>query len=183
MAFHHLAIATRDLAAAHAFYEDAMGFRLVRAQAGVTDAPAPGGWAKHVFYDTGDGSLLALWDLHDPRIDRADFSLSRGMGLPTWVNHIAFDAGDLTSLERCQERWLSNGHDVLRIDHGHAVSIYTEDPDGNLIEWTHRVIALADDRDRARAILEAELPYLDPQPSDIRFLRADEHRTGALVSA
>jgi len=35
MAFHHVAIATHDLAKAHAFYEDAMGFRLVHAEAGL----------------------------------------------------------------------------------------------------------------------------------------------------
>lgn len=176
MAFHHVAIAISDLARSHGFYESAMGFQLVHAQAGVTDAPEPGGWAKHVFYDTGDGSLLALWDLHDPRVNRTDLSLSRGMGLPTWVNHIAFDAGDLESLEQCQARWLAHGHDVLRIDHGPAVSIYTEDPDGNMVEWTAQRRAFDDDRERALAIVEAASPALDPQPSDIRFFRADEMR-------
>ena len=34
MAFHHVAIATRDLAATHRFYTEAMGFRLVHVEAG-----------------------------------------------------------------------------------------------------------------------------------------------------
>jgi catechol 2,3-dioxygenase-like lactoylglutathione lyase family enzyme len=50
MGFHHVALATTDLAATHAFYTEAMGFELVKAVVAPTDDPA--GWAKHVFYDT-----------------------------------------------------------------------------------------------------------------------------------
>ncbi len=51
MGFHHVALATADLAATHEFYSEAMGFELAKAVVAPTDAP--GGWAKHVFYDTG----------------------------------------------------------------------------------------------------------------------------------
>ena len=61
MAFHHVALATRDIDATHRFYTEVMGFTLVKAVV----APTPnGGWARHVFYDTGDG-MIAFWDLHD----------------------------------------------------------------------------------------------------------------------
>ena len=66
MGFHHVALATADLAATHTFYTEAMGFELVKAVVAPTDAP--GGWAKHVFYDTGGDGMIAFWDLHDPRI-------------------------------------------------------------------------------------------------------------------
>ena len=46
MAFHHLAVATKDAVANDAFYEKAMGFRLVKVEVGATPA---GGWAKHLF--------------------------------------------------------------------------------------------------------------------------------------
>ena len=52
-----------------------MGFELVKAQAAPTDAP--GGWAKHVFYATGDvvegesPELIAFWELHDDRWRRS----------------------------------------------------------------------------------------------------------------
>src|SRR6266403_361614 len=60
--FHHTAFATREPAATHAFYTEAMGFELVKVEV----APTPkGGWAKHFFYDTGGGELMASWDLHD----------------------------------------------------------------------------------------------------------------------
>src|SRR5438552_1465106 len=56
MGFHHVAIATRDLDATHRFYNGVMGFQLAKAVV----APTPsGGWAKHVFYDTGGNGLLA----------------------------------------------------------------------------------------------------------------------------
>ncbi|MGZ8763011.1 MAG: VOC family protein, partial [Acidimicrobiia bacterium] len=57
MAFHHVALATRDLPATHAFYTDVMGFTLAKVEA----APTPGGgWARHAFYDTGAG-MIAFW--------------------------------------------------------------------------------------------------------------------------
>ena len=177
MSFHHVAIATRDLAAAHCFYVDAMGFDLVHAQAGVTDAPDPGGWAKHVFYDTGGGGYLALWDLHDPRVGEFDAAVSRGLGLPNWVNHIAFTAADLDDLDRCRDRWVALGHDVLRIDHGRSVSIYTDDPDGNLVEWCCMTAAFTEAEARAAADIVADpAPALEPLPSAIEFFLAEEAR-------
>src|SRR5271157_4432621 len=60
--FHHVAITTRDPEATHRFYTEVLGFSLVRVEA----APgAEGGWARHLFYDTGNGECLAVWDLHD----------------------------------------------------------------------------------------------------------------------
>ena len=54
MAFHHVALATRDIDATHRFYTEVMGFTLVKAVV----APTPnGGWARHVFYDTSDGMI------------------------------------------------------------------------------------------------------------------------------
>ena len=92
MAFHHLAFATRSLDETHAFYTEVMGFRLVKAVANETP---DGGWAKHVFYDTGQGELLAFWDLHDETIPEFNPAISEGLGLPAWVNHVAFAAASL----------------------------------------------------------------------------------------
>ena len=176
MSFHHVAIAVRDLAASDCFYRDAMGFELVHAEAGVTDAPAPGGWAKHVFYDTGGGGLLALWDLHDPRIQRGDLSISGGMGMPSWVNHLAFDAIDLDRLIARRDRLLSCGLDVLWIDHGWTEAIYTDDPDGNMVEWCASKVPFgADQAERARRIVADPAPELAPLPSAIEFFVAADH--------
>ena len=62
MPYHHLALATHDMKAIDLFYSMAMGFELVKVEV----APTPGGgWAKHFFYDTGNGELMAFWELHD----------------------------------------------------------------------------------------------------------------------
>ncbi|MBV8462245.1 MAG: VOC family protein, partial [Acidimicrobiales bacterium] len=125
MPFHHLAIATRDLDATHRFYTEAMGFELVH----VDVIPyLENGWARHLFYDTGNGEMLAVWDLHDATLPDFDPAISAGLGLPHFVNHIAFASDSLGDLEDRKERWLRHGSDVVRIDHGWCVSIYADDP-------------------------------------------------------
>ena len=124
MAYHHVALATRDLAATHRFYTEAMGFTLVKAVVAPTDGP--GGWAKHVFYDTGGDGLIAFWDLHDDRFEDFDPRISEGLGLPTWVNHLAFDAarpdrsrGPPRALARHGHRRRGGRPRVLRVDLRH----------------------------------------------------------------
>jgi catechol 2,3-dioxygenase-like lactoylglutathione lyase family enzyme len=81
MGFHHLALATRDIKATHEFYTAAMGFELVKVAVGPAGER---GFAKHLFYDTGNGELIAFWDLHDPDL-KQDWSpaIATGLGLPT----------------------------------------------------------------------------------------------------
>jgi catechol 2,3-dioxygenase-like lactoylglutathione lyase family enzyme len=164
MAFHHVAIATRDLAATHAFYTDVMGFELVNVEAAPT--PEGGGWARHAFYDTGGGECLAIWDIHDDPAIPADFdpSISRGLGLPTWTNHIAFAATDLDALDAQQDRWRSHGYDVLRIDHGWCTSIYVDDPNGIAIEFccTTRHFTDDDHAEAQRRLTASRPPMGDP---------------------
>lgn len=178
MGFHHVAIATRDLEATHRFYTDVMGFELVKTEA----APAPeGGWARHVFYDTGDGTCIAFWDVHDdPAIDDGfDPSISRGLGLPTWTNHLAFDAPDLDALARVQQRWLECGHDVLRIDHGWCTSIYIDDPNGIAVEFCCTTQAFtAADKEQAEELRRAAQPPLAEHPPPAEILEAAPVPTG-----
>lgn len=138
MGFHHVALATRDLAATHRFYTEAMGFELVK----VVAAPTPDhtGWSKHVFYDTGGAGMIAFWELHDPTIGE-DFptDLNRSVGLPAWVNHLAFDAPSRDHLDQRRRRWQELGITVLEVDHEFCVSIYTTDPNGVLVEFCHTV--------------------------------------------
>ena len=88
MGFHHVALATADTRATHLFYTEAMGFELMK----VVSAPTPdGGWAKHLFYDTGGDGMIAFWELHDDALPPVRGAMSRDVGLPEWVNHLAFD--------------------------------------------------------------------------------------------
>jgi catechol 2,3-dioxygenase-like lactoylglutathione lyase family enzyme len=156
MGFHHVALAVNDLAATHRFYTEAMGFRLAKVVVGPTENE--GGWAKHVFYETGGNGLLAFWELHDEKLPAFDPAISTGIGLPAWVNHVAFHA-EPDEMERHRERWLDAGFDVMEIDHGFCVSVYTVDPNGILVEWCADTRPL-DERDRA----EAEAALVDPDP-------------------
>lgn len=161
MGYHHTAFAARDMAATHRFYTETMGFRLVKAVVGPTEKP--GGWAKHLFYDTGGNGLIAFWDIHDESLGEFDTAISTGLGLPTWINHIAFDT-PLDQIDERRERWLDDGYDVMEIDHGFCRSIYTHDPNGILVEWCADARPL-DEQDRVEA--EAILAHPDPEMGEV----------------
>ena len=155
MAFHHVAIASRDIKASHEFYTGAMGFTLVKAEA---SRSGEDGWAKHLFYDTGGQGLMALWDLHDDSLP-PDWrsAISDGLGLPRWVNHIAFEARDRDDLEARKRRLLEHGVDVTEIDHRWCVSIYANDPNDILVEfcWTSVEFTAADAEEALRVLNDA----------------------------
>ncbi|HZQ27175.1 MAG TPA: VOC family protein [Acidimicrobiales bacterium] len=165
MGFNHVAFATRDLLATHRFYTDVMGFRLVKVVTAPTDT---GGWARHVFYDTGGAGkgLIAFWDLHDDTIGN-DFptDLSRSHSLPAWVNHLAFDSPDRNDLEAHKQRWREHGITVAEVDHGFCRSIYATDPNGILVEFCWDVRPLdASDEAEAEALFWADQPPLSEPP-------------------
>jgi catechol 2,3-dioxygenase-like lactoylglutathione lyase family enzyme len=174
MGFHHVAIATRDLEATHRFYTEAMGFALVKTV--VAPTPEGGGWARHLFYDTGNGEMLAIWDLHDDDHIPPDFSpaISTGLGLPSWVNHIAFAAADLDEIARRRDRWLALGHDVVEIDHGWCTSVYCDDPNGIAVEFCTSTRAFTD-REHAEAatVVAAAKPDLEAPPEPKFHMAAD----------
>jgi catechol 2,3-dioxygenase-like lactoylglutathione lyase family enzyme len=162
MAYHHIALATRDMDATHAFYTEAMGFDLVKAVVAPTENA--GGWAKHLFYDTGGDGLIAFWDLHDDGLPDFDPAISTGAGLPAWVNHVAFHA-EPSALDDHRQRWLGQGIDCMEIDHGFCVSIYALDPNGILVEWCADSRPLDDDdRREALAVLRDLTPPLETPP-------------------
>jgi catechol 2,3-dioxygenase-like lactoylglutathione lyase family enzyme len=162
MAFHHLAIATRDVKATHEFYTRAMGFELAKVEVA---RAGKAGFAKHLFYDSGNGEMIAFWDFHDAGL-REDWS-------PAISD--AFAARDLAEIEARRLRWLEHGCDVLEIDHGWCTSIYTNDPNGIMVEFctTTRVFDAAD-RDEARRLLEDPSPPVKAPPP-ARIFRAAEH--------
>jgi catechol 2,3-dioxygenase-like lactoylglutathione lyase family enzyme len=169
MAFHHLALATRDLQATHRFYTEAMGFTLAKVVIGPTETAD--GWARHVFYDTGGNGLMAFWELNDESLPDFDPAISTGIGLPAWVNHVAFDATPDTLAEG-RDRWLAAGIDVAEVNHGFCISIYATDPNGVLVEWCCDTRELNDDdRLTAERLLADPAPPFDPPP-DVTFHQA-----------
>ena len=170
MAYHHLAMAATDMTAIHAFYEDLMGFELVKVEIG----PVPeGGWAKHFFYRMGgdDSRFIAFWEMHGvPGGDSVETNLSKAAGVPDQINHIAFDVPDIAALQARKQAWLDAGLEVLEIDHDWCYSVYTKDPNGNLVEFCLTTGSFtAADRERAVAALSSDdLPFSEP-PAKVEF--------------
>ncbi len=165
MPFHHVAVAVKNADRAHTFYTQAMGFRLVKI---VKRQTPEGGWTKHIFYDTGDGELFAIWDLRGLtgavlEDEQWRGGLSTGAGLPYWINHIAFDCRDIGGLEEATQRWLEHGYHVTEVKHEFIHSIYTRDPDGTLVEFTYDTQPLGQgDIDEANELLVDNAPATIP---------------------
>lgn len=163
MSYHHLALASRNMGETHRFYEELMGFELVKVEIG----PVPGGgWAKHFFYRMeNDATFIAFWELHDvPGVGVIETSLSKAAGLPDHINHISFGAISPQDLAQRKQRWLGAGLDVMEINHNWCHSIYTKDPNDILVEFclTTGTFSAAD-RERALAALTADdLPFSAP---------------------
>jgi len=172
MGFHHVALATKDPEATHRFYSGAMGFELVKVVSART--PTGTGWSRHFFYDTtGSGAtaadstgMIAFWELRDEAIgDDWRPGLSKSVGLPSWVNHLAWDAPTLDALEAHKQRWREHGITVAQVDHGFCTSIYATDPNGIMVEFCCTTRAFTDEeRGSAERMLFAAEPELEPDP-------------------
>ena len=163
MGFHHVAITTRDCPATHRFYSESTGFELVKVEVGPSGET---GFAKHLFYDTGDGAMMAIWELHDDSLPE-DWStgIATGLGLPVWTNHIAFQAQGLADLEARRERWLAHDVSVMEIDHGWCRSIYVNDPNQIMVEFCVTTRELGDqDAREAAALLDDPHPEIGKTP-------------------
>ena len=165
MGYHHLALAARDMQAIHEFYEGVMGFELVKVE--IADVP-DGGWAKHFFYRMEDDSkFIAFWEMHGvPGGDTVETNLSKAAGVPDMINHISFDVDSKEALEARRQQWLDAGLDVMEVDHNWCHSIYTKDPNDNLVEFCLTTGAFtADDREHALKALRGEDLPMSPPPA------------------
>lgn len=167
MGYHHLALACKDIQAIHDFYEGVLGFELVKVEVG----PVPeGGWGKHFFYRMEDDSkFIAFWELHDvPGSEDMETNLSKAAGLPDQINHISFDVTDREDLNRRKQLWLDAGLQVLEIDHNWCHSIYTKDPNDNLVEFCLTTAGFtSEDRATALGMLTAQDPEFSKPPASI----------------
>jgi len=174
MGVNHIALAVKDIEETHRFYTEAMGFELVK----VEIVPQKGGFARHAFYSTGstEDQLIAFWDLSNvPGSTNLRTDICRDLGLDPMTNHIAFQADDITDIDRRKQRWLKFGRDVLEIDHGWVHSIYTEDPDGITVEFAFLTRPFTEaDASEAIELLRAKEPTMTPAKPSIDFHKASE---------
>lgn len=129
---HHYAYRCRDAEETRHFYEDILGLpltHLIRADR----VPSTGEHCPyvHLFFELGDGSCLAFFDLGD------DQAAQPSPNTPTWVNHLALTVDDEASLNDARRKLQAAGVDVLGpTDHGFVKSIYFFDPNGIRLEFT-----------------------------------------------
>ena len=132
--FHHVAYACRDVQETVDFYTRVMGFELIHTE--VTPG-REGGFFRHIFFDVGDGSCLAFFELHDvgiPPDGVVKTAVSTDLGFPRWVNHIAFDA-DPRHRREVLDRLAEYGTEVdYTIQRNWAASTYFTDPNGIWLE-------------------------------------------------
>ncbi|QLC25960.1 VOC family protein [Parasphingopyxis algicola] len=169
MAYHHLALAAKDMKAIHDFYEGVMGFELVK----VEIAPVMGGgWGKHFFYrmDADDSRFIAFWELHDvPGQADQVHDLNAAAKMPQGTNHYSFAVDTRAELDGWRERWNDAGRDVLEIDHNWCRSVYTRDPNGNMIEFCLTTGEFTEaDRERALAALDETEMQASPPPGSMK---------------
>lgn len=149
---HHVAYRCRDAGETVAFYQRVLGMKFVLAiaenQVPSTRAPDP---YMHVFLDAGMGSILAFFELPN----------SQPMGVdpntPDWVQHIAFELGNMADLHNAREMLLAEGLEVVGpTNHGIFQSIYFRDPNGHRLELAVNTASEAE-LDKLHAVAPAML--------------------------
>lgn len=154
-ALHHVAFACRDPRETHRFYGELFGLELVHTEV----QRHRGGLIRHFFYDLGDGSALAFFELRgagEPEPMRT--AISTDLGLPAWVNHLALRV-DPERRRAIEERLAAAGVEpAMTLDHGWCTSSYYLDPNGILVELCQ------DDPGLPRRPAEAErVLFADPE--------------------
>lgn len=131
---HHFAWRCRDAEETRHFYEDILGLplvMLVRAD----HVPSTGEYCPfvHIFFELGDGSHVAFFDLGD---DEASLPSAN---TPSWVNHLALEVASTEAQLNMKARLEAHGIEVLGVtDHEVIESIYFFDPNGIRLELTVR---------------------------------------------
>lgn len=148
---HHFAYRCRDASETRAFYEDVLGLPLA-AVVSHDRVPSTGETRPycHIFFELGDGSYLAFFDLFDGAGSAPD------PDTPPWVNHLALRIGSRQDLEAARGRLAAAGVEVTGIvDHGWFDSIYFFDPNGIRLELVHPTASTNDLAARAAGAREA----------------------------
>lgn len=132
---HHTAYVTKDLEATRVFYEDIIGLPLSATWCETDFLFGKDRTYCHLFFDLGDGSSLAFFQFADAS-DQAEF----GPDLPpSPFRHIALNV-DLETQREIEERIAKAGIELPNtyvLEHGYCRSLYVNDPNGMIVEFTY----------------------------------------------
>ncbi len=155
----HLAMVTGDMDKTIRFWRDLLGMRLV---AGLGRA----GY-RHYFFQISDTDLIAFfeWAGVEAVEEKAHGQPVKG---PFIFDHVSFGVESEDDLWALKDKISAAGFEVSDvIDHGFIYSIYTHDPNGIPIEFSHTVEGIDIRKDPQMADLEpSEITQegADPQP-------------------
>ena len=131
---HHNAFVTKDQEATRQFYEDVLGFPLMATWAEADELFGALRVYCHTFFGLADGSALAFFQF----ANEEDGALFDPELIPSPFRHIALkvDTEGQAEIERRlkEANWKPESTYVL--EHGYCRSVYTEDPNGLLLEFT-----------------------------------------------
>ncbi|MCA9606595.1 MAG: VOC family protein [Myxococcales bacterium] len=127
---HHNAYRCRDSEETRAFYEDFLELPLAASLVITESKTGRATRALHTFYELGDGSYLAFFEVPDMPfefVEQHDYDL-----------HIALEV-ERGHMTRMLEKGKSSGMETRGVsDHDFIQSIYFRDPNGYVIELTTR---------------------------------------------
>lgn len=132
---HHYAYRCRNAEETRSFYEDLLELPLAHVIK-ADNVPSTGASDPyvHLFFEFGDGTYIAFFDLGDETACIPDPET------PSWVNHFAMRVGTVAEVERWKARLEDAGIEVVGVtDHGFVQSIYFFDPNGIRLEITCEV--------------------------------------------
>ena len=82
---------------------------------------------------------------------------------------------DEADYERRKQQWLGAGLDVMEVDHNWCKSIYTKDPNDNLVEFCLTTGSFSEeDRKTALAELETKAPNFSKPPASMQVHKAEK---------
>jgi catechol 2,3-dioxygenase-like lactoylglutathione lyase family enzyme len=112
------------------------------------------GYFKHFFFDMGGGQYIAFFEVHNVG-EREDFrtDINLAVGLPMWINHVAFNAETEEKYEALKARMKERHVPLLaEVDHDWCKSVYMIDPNGLMLEFSY-------DKDPAQFVQDHQVAY------------------------
>ena len=162
---HHTAYVTKDLEATRKFYEEVIGLPLVATWCEKDVLFGAERTYCHCFFGLADGGALAFFQFADPE-DQALFDPELP---PSPFRHIALHV-DVETQGEIEKRIKEAGYvepDTFVLEHGYCRSLYINDPNGMILEFT--VDAPGADEINAARRLDAH--------QELRRWLAGDHRT------
>jgi glyoxylase I family protein len=131
---HHTAYVTKDQEKTRRFYEDVIGLPLVATWCESDELFGKMRTYVHTFFQIGDGGALAFFQFADPA-DQAEFGPKMP---PTPFHHIALavDKETQAGIEARIEKAGIRPPDTYVLEHGYCRSVYVNDPNGLILEFT-----------------------------------------------